>query len=263
MIRLLLRGDDFGGSLSANQAIAEGCQSGLLKNVSVMAPGPYLEQGALLLAEREDICFGMHITMNAEWDSIKWKPILPSGQVPSLIDEQGYFLSHPSLMGNVSLKEAIAETIAQYERLRQLGFRISYIDEHMFFSYSVKGYAEWLDDWCREEGLINFHRYFQLLPDTPAAAAGKMTGTADLAQIFLHNHMEAVKSAPEGLYTVILHPGLDSDEMRRFGNADLEGWKVAAERDAERRMLLQPDLLSFYQQYGVTSIRYDELEERR
>ncbi|WP_336771955.1 polysaccharide deacetylase family protein [Paenibacillus sp. MMO-58] len=262
MIRLLLRGDDFGGSLSANQAIAEACEHGLLKNVSVMAPGPYLEQGALLLADCKEICFGMHITMNAEWDRVKWKPVLPANQVPSLIDEQGYFLAHPSLMGKVNLEEAIAETLAQYNRLREVGFRISYVDEHMFFSYSVKGYAEWLDAWCRREGLINFHRYFRPLPRAAEAAAGSPAETVDLAQIYLSDHRQDIQSAPEGLYTVILHPGLDSEEMRQFGNAEISGEQIAAERDAERRMLLVPDLATFYSQYDVTSVRYDELEER-
>ncbi|WP_127491484.1 ChbG/HpnK family deacetylase [Paenibacillus glycanilyticus] len=262
MIRLLLRGDDFGGSLSANQAIAETCEHGFLRNVSVMAPGSYLEQGALLLADCKEICFGMHITMNAEWDRVKWKPVLPCEQVPSLIDEQGYFLSHPSLMGNVNLEEAIAETLAQYDRLREVGFPISYVDEHMFFSYSVKGYAEWLDNWCRQEDLVNFHRYFQPLPRAAEAAAVELADPNDLAQIYLSRHMQDIQAAPEGLYTVILHPGLDSVEMRQFGNAELDGADIAAERAAERRMLLDPRLESFYSQYGVISVRYDELEER-
>ncbi|WP_336786666.1 polysaccharide deacetylase family protein [Paenibacillus sp. MMO-177] len=263
MKRFLLRGDDFGGSLSANQAIAEACEHGLLKNVSVMAPGPYLEEGALLLADCKEICFGMHITMNAEWDRVKWKPVLPCEKVPSLVDKQGYFLPHPSDMGKVNLEEAIAETLSQYDRLREAGFRISYVDEHMFFGYSVKGYAEWLNAWCRQEGLVNFHRCFRPLPRAIEAAAGGPAAAGDLAQIYLSHHRQDIQSAPEGLYTVILHPGLDSEEMRQFGNAEISGEQIAAERDAERRMLLEPDLASFYSQYGVTSVRYDELEERK
>jgi hypothetical protein len=36
-----------------------------------MACGPAIEEAAELLAHRKDVCFGMHTTLNAEWDKVK------------------------------------------------------------------------------------------------------------------------------------------------------------------------------------------------
>ncbi|WP_336784620.1 ChbG/HpnK family deacetylase [Paenibacillus sp. MMO-177] len=258
MIKVILRGDDFGGSRSANEAIAEVCKAGMVKNVSVMAPGLYVEEGAELLASHKEICFGMHITMNAEWDKVKWRPVLPLSQVPSLIDQHGYFLPHPSLMSQVNLDEAIAETIMQYERLCRLGFRISYVDEHMFFGQFIDGYHAWLDVWCKERELMNTIHYHQPLPNNYIPYEDN-DDCVKLHTQYLDNHIMGLQSNSAGSYTVILHPGHNNEEMRQFGNAETDGIRIAEERDAERRMLLDPILMDFYKRHNIASVRYDEL----
>ena len=47
---LITRADDFGSSHSANQAIYEVSKKGIVKNVSVMACAPYLEEAAEMLS---------------------------------------------------------------------------------------------------------------------------------------------------------------------------------------------------------------------
>ncbi|WP_337101103.1 ChbG/HpnK family deacetylase [Paenibacillus sp. YIM B09110] len=259
-VRLLLRGDDFGGSMAANEAIREACDFGLLQNVSVMAAGPHVEEAAKLLAHRDDICFGMHITMNAEWDLVKWKPVLVAGQVPTLVDASGYFWSHPSLMeeNGVLLEQVKAETIAQYDRLRQLGFRIAYVDEHMFFGYWVEGFHEWLAEWCDAQGLVNFHSCFQPLPEGEPDNQG-VESSGGMNGELLRAHIAAVKSAPAGLYTVILHPATDGEELRSFGNEQYSGERIASERDAERKLLTDLRLRHSYNKLGVQLIRYDQV----
>ncbi|MBD2867190.1 ChbG/HpnK family deacetylase [Paenibacillus arenilitoris] len=76
-IYLVTRGDDLGSSRSANAGILEACRSGLLKNVSVMACAPYAEEAAELLRDAPGVCFGIHATFNAEWDFVRWGPVLP------------------------------------------------------------------------------------------------------------------------------------------------------------------------------------------
>lgn len=260
-IRLIIRGDDCGGSRSANLAIWEACEAGMLKNVSLMAVGPAIEEAATLFAHRTDVCFGMHITMNAEWDQVKWKPLLPPDKVSQLIDSQGYFLSSPSEFGNQNtlLHQAIDETMEQFRILKQLGFRISYVDEHMFFGYSIPGYHERLDMWCREQGLINFHKVHRALPDHGKQDEKSGLPSGSLADHYFCNHIESLAIADAGIYTVICHPGLDSEEMRLMGNSHISGAQIARERNAERLMLMNPKLRLFYAQHGIETIRYDEL----
>ena len=97
-LRLLVRSDDAGSCASANAAIAEACDAGVVRNVSVMACGPALDEAAALFAGRDDIAAGLHVTLNAEWasDAACWKPVLPREQVPSLVDENGFFWRTPA-----------------------------------------------------------------------------------------------------------------------------------------------------------------------
>lgn len=91
--KLIVRADDFGSARAANAAILEAVRAGyLVRNVSCMAPGPYLDEGAdalAALAHRVDI--GLHLTVNAEWDPIKWAPCAPPEKIPALLNEKGAF----------------------------------------------------------------------------------------------------------------------------------------------------------------------------
>ena len=56
-IRLITRGDDLGCARSLNQAVKECYEKGILKNCSVLAASPYVEEGAKLLAKNKGLCF--------------------------------------------------------------------------------------------------------------------------------------------------------------------------------------------------------------
>ena len=48
-VRLITRGDDLGCARSLNRAVQECYKKGILKNVSVLAASPYVEEAAKLL----------------------------------------------------------------------------------------------------------------------------------------------------------------------------------------------------------------------
>ncbi|MDP4170622.1 MAG: ChbG/HpnK family deacetylase, partial [Bacillota bacterium] len=156
-IKLITRGDDCGSNKTANQGILEAVDKGILKNVSLMACCEDIEDAAAIFARKKEVCFGIHTTMNAEWDVFRWGPVLPKSQVPSLVDEQGYFFQTVDAFAKNSPKinEVMAELQAQLYRLRDLGFNITYADQHMFFGSVIKDFDKVFDNWCKREGLIN------------------------------------------------------------------------------------------------------------
>jgi predicted glycoside hydrolase/deacetylase ChbG (UPF0249 family) len=91
MIQLLTRGDDAGSSRSANRAIRQCCDEGILRNVSVMACGPAFEDAVRVLDGLGHVDFGLHICLSAEWDAPRWSSVAPREQVPSLLDESAMF----------------------------------------------------------------------------------------------------------------------------------------------------------------------------
>ena len=239
-IRFITRADDLGSSYSANQAIEQVIDAGFIKNVSIMACGPSIEDAAQRLVHRKDVCFGMHISLNAEWDLVKWGPVLPPEKCKGLVDENGYFLPHPAMFEetNPSVEVIMREVDAQLERLHKLGFSISYIDSHMFPERHVEGLSDALGDFAKRKGLLD-HMYYYRLPPTGLTLC----------------NVKNTDQLPEGQYLAISHPSLDTQEMRMTGNTSESGAHVAAIRAKETKLLTDK---AYIDSLGIQSIRYTE-----
>lgn len=245
-IRFISRSDDLGSSKSANKAIDVVTRAGFIKNVSVMACGPEIEDAARIMAQRKDICFGMHMTINSEWDKVKWGPVSQVVTNCGLTDESGYFLSDPSLFLQTKppVELIIQEISAQLDKLCKLGFDIKYIDSHMFPEMFIEGLDEAVESFAKEKGLLD-HMYYYAFPQG-FDLGGILSGEAALADI------------PDGQYFMVTHPSLDTPEMRLTGNSKVSGEMVAASRAKETDLLSQKGLCSSLQKLGICGIRYDE-----
>lgn len=246
-ITFITRADDLGSSRSANRAIQRVVDAGFIRNVSVMACSPFVEEAAQLLAHRKDICFGMHTTLNAEWDRVKWEPVHPLEKNSGLVDDKGYFLADPSLFVQTkpSVERIMQEVDAQLERLHKLGFPICYIDSHMFPEMYVEGLDAAMEEFARKKGLLD-HMYFYHLPPTGL----------DWSAILQNPDQES--ALPDGQYFMVSHPSLDTEEMRMTGNASVSGADVAASRAAETMFFSHPENCRALQDAGIRGIRYDE-----
>ena len=91
----------------------------------------------LLHSLPDSVCLGLHVTLNAEWDAVKWPPVLARERVSSLVDERGYFWPTPDEAQRHGAREdeMLAEIEAQLARMRGAGLTVSYIDEHMGVSW--------------------------------------------------------------------------------------------------------------------------------
>lgn len=246
-IRLIARGDDAGSCESADLAILEACDQGILRNVSVMVPGPSFAHAVRLFAGRADLCLGLHVTLNAEWADWRWKPVLPAAQVPSLVDADGMFLPAPHDLHRRDFDEeqAMAEVAAQLRLAREAGLDIQYLDEHMGVGW-LGGLNQRLAELAQREGLVEAGR-FQGLPAAPDASAD-----------WVEKLGQRLALATSGAYVLVNHPGFDRDDMRRFHMAGQPCGEVARQRDAERRGLTDPRLDAILQRNGVVLTRYCE-----
>jgi hypothetical protein len=247
-ITIITRADDCGSSHSANIGILQALEGRILKNISLMAPCDFIEEVASMLASRNDICFGLHITLNAEWDNVKWGPVLPAAQVPSLVDENGMFLPSPKefLQKKPNLDEIMLEIQAQLDKLRALGFRISYVDTHMAPEYEVPGLEERLSDWTKKEGLLYWNNYCSSLL--------KVTETEDL----IEDMVNRLKASTQGQYLYVAHPAVDSPEMRRTGNQYYSGDLIAKRRVIEMKLFTDSRILQAFRERNIIPIGYDE-----
>ncbi len=214
MIRTVFRGDDAGSCISANEAIAEAARFGVLRNVSVMACGPALTHAAERLRGL-DICVGLHVTLSSEWERVKWGPV--ADDVPDLVEPDGSFTAEPGALNRrgFNLGQAMVEVRAQLDRLREVGLPAAYLDEHMGVGW-LPGFRDALIQFCREEGLLAVCTL-----GLPYLSAEE-TGTKD------------------GVF--VTHPGRIAEDMIAMTLPGMPEGQVAKERDADRRLLLNPRL---------------------
>ena len=248
-IYLYTRGDDCGSSHSANRAILEACETGILKNVSFMLPAPYIEEAAQMFSGRNEFCFGLHVTMNAEWDSLKWGPVSDPHKVPGIIDSRTGFLFQTTRElkeNNPDLDEIMLETQAQLDKAVRLGLDIKYAEMHMGYGWVVDGLNEAFDSWCREKGIINSIPMGKRLPETEHKG--------NPVEVLI----ERLKAAEPGYYALIGHPAYDNEEMRALGHDGYPGETVAREREWERRMFCDKEIIDFCEQNGIIPLRYDQ-----
>ncbi|XOV81374.1 MAG: ChbG/HpnK family deacetylase [Aestuariibacter sp.] len=64
------------------------CANGIATTTEIMVPCPWFEGAVTLLKEHPEIDVGVHLTLNAEWDKLKWRRLT---HCPSLVDFSGYF----------------------------------------------------------------------------------------------------------------------------------------------------------------------------
>lgn len=251
---LISRADDFGSCHSANLAIADAVVRGrFIRNVSCMAPGPMMDAGAHLLLGKKHIIIGMHLTLNAEWDLVKWPPLCPAKAVPGLVDEKGALLDSPErfLKAPPSLEEILREADAQLDFLTRLGLNITYVDSHMFPEQAVGGLGEALGEWAEKKGLLNHLRFY---PKAGGLWPAPYT-TLEEGKRALKNWLEKLG---EGQHILILHPGIGMRDMLLFVRPGSPAPQVRVHRKAEYALLMSYEPENLCERLGIRLLRYDE-----
>ena len=232
-IFVALRGDDAGSCHSADSAILEACECGALLNVSIMACGPTF--AAFADAWRRsgtNAALGLHVTLNAEWETVKWRPLSPPEAIPTLLDADGFFLPTPQDLHErkASTAEMLREVEAQCQRIQAAGLTLTYLDEHMGVGW-LPGLREGLREIARREHL-SYADDVPPLPESP-----------DVLSDPVENLLHRIEHAPPGTYRFVTHPGRDADDMREFFHRGLAPGQIALERSTDRLLLCDARLL--------------------
>jgi len=129
---LIVHADDIGLAQSVNDATNEAFASGGITSGSIMVPCPWFIDFAEYYKSHPDLDVGIHITLTSEWDFYKFGGILPSTEIPSLLDENGYFYPTTEEVGlHADPMEAEKEIRAQIDRALDYGIKPTHLDTHM------------------------------------------------------------------------------------------------------------------------------------
>ena len=129
---LIVHADDIGLAQSVNDASLKAFLSGGISSGSIMVPCPWFVDFAENYKSHPDLDVGIHITLTSEWDFYKFGGVLPATEIPSLLDENGYFYPTTEEVGlHADPVEAEKEIRAQIDKAIAYGIKPTHLDTHM------------------------------------------------------------------------------------------------------------------------------------
>lgn len=271
---VILHADDIGMCQASVDAYADLLEAGLMSSAAAMVPCPWFPAAAeafrsLQSNPRFDV--GVHLTLNSEWNTLRWSPLSTHNPASGLIDEGGYFHSRSApTQQHATLCAVESELVAQTERALASGFDITHLDTHMLTLYHPRLLPTYL------RVAEKFHLpAFLLHPDHALmrgmppkiekivyAAQERGMPLFDHFDVFsLSDHADRLRQArhilnavPKGLSAVVFHPLRDTPEARAMA----PDWRC---RVADHRVMTSPGLRRAIAESGVQVIGYRALRD--
>lgn len=256
-IRLIVRADDIGSCHTANLACIKSYREGIARSVEVMVPCPWFHEAAKMLRENPGYDVGVHLTLTSEWANYKWGPLT---QAPSLVDANGHFFPTTSqradfppntgfLESKWNINEVEKELRAQIELAVKEIPQVSHLSSHMGTPTSTPELRALVQKLAAE---------YKLPVGTPGAkgfrwGAGNDATAAQREAALI----KALEALTPGVYVLVEHPGLDTEEMRAIGH---EGyWNVASHRDAVTKAFTSAKVKATIEKKGIQLASYGDI----
>jgi len=239
MRRLLVVADDLGLTAGVNAGIASAFRDGILTSASLLTNTVHFEKTLELVPRLSGLKVGVHLSL------VGGAPLLPPGEIPSLVDRQGSFRSSwrrfvPAWgAGRVRADEVRSEWRAQIARAVQAGIRPTHLDSHQHLHVLPDLWRVTLG-LAREFGIPRIRLPREtgpVPPGTPlsrrlvrrALAAFRPTlppadpihacdycfGIARTGCLDLPALLAVLRNLPEGDSELITHPGIPDAELLR------------------------------------------------
>ena len=259
-IRLIVRGDDMGCSHAANVGCIKSYKEGILRTVEVMVPCPWFEEAVTMLRENPGLDVGIHLTLNSEWDHFKWRPLT---YAPSLVNEDGYFLSlsyyYPGTNdAHPKTEEVERELRAQIELALKKIENVTHLSAHMGAADSRPDLARLVTRLTNEYGLLPTDD--ANLMEQGVRNTGSLGSSKDKPMKWEAAVIEKLENLKPGVWIMVEHPGMDWPEMQAMGQPS---WGyVAYDRDGVTKAFTSEKVKEVIKKRGIELISYRDLKSR-
>lgn len=246
---LMIHADDFGMLHSVDRAIIAAFQHKWITSASILAPCPWFPEVAEFARENPDADLGIHLALNSEWTAVRWGPVAPRDQVPSLLDGDGFLpLVETQVTGHAKPTEVEMELEAQIKKARDAGVNVSHLDAHMGTLLRSPELAAVYSRVGERESLPTLRgRVDRVIQISPGVAANK----------WLARYKELLAPLGPGVYQLTVHLGYDDEELRG-ATYDHPNWG-AAWRQHDLDLVSSAEFQQFIKEQGFVLVSWREL----
>jgi predicted glycoside hydrolase/deacetylase ChbG (UPF0249 family) len=130
--QIVLHQDDVGMCHGANVAFSELSNLGSITSGSVMVPCPWFREAAEMAASNIKLDLGVHLTLTAEKEFYRWRPLTSASKSSGLVDDDGYMWRDvSSVRRNANIEAVALELRTQIDFALASGFDVTHLDAHM------------------------------------------------------------------------------------------------------------------------------------
>ena len=273
---VIIHADDVGMSHSVNVGTIEAMEQGCVSSASIMVPCPWFQEIALYAKNHPEKDFGLHLTLNSEWQIYRWGPVAPRALVPSLLDKDGFLHQGvPAVAANVKAKEVEIELRAQIQRARDFQVPFTHLDTHMGALVSRPDLVEVYVRLGLEFNLPvlfirDAHKDERTAKEYPALAekTAELSLLLDdqrlpildsLAQFYggethqqrKDSYLRSLRELKPGVTEIIIHCGIDNLELQAITGS-------SANRDGDRRIFTDPEVMQEIKTLGIEVITWKQ-----
>jgi predicted glycoside hydrolase/deacetylase ChbG (UPF0249 family) len=272
---VIIHADDAGMSHSVNRATIAAMEQGIVSSASIMVPCPWFKEFAAYAKAHPEKDFGIHLTLNSEWENYRWGPVAGKDKAPSLVDQEGYLWDNVAeVVANAKAAEVALELRAQIQRALDFGVPLTHLDTHMGALVSRPDLIEAYVNLGVEFNLpVFFLRNAENeVPDVRVRdRAVQLIGTLDrhklpildyMTQLYTNErfedkrdqYLEAIVNTRPGVRYLIIHCGYDDKELQAITSSS----KL---RDTDRRVFTDPDFMRAVKESGVEIVTWKQVRE--
>lgn len=268
---VIVHADDIGAYQASLPAIDDLFAAGLVSSCATMVPCPWFPAVAAWARRTPAADIGVHATITAEYAHYRWGPISTRDAASGLLDDEGYLHRSSAAVQSAGEPAAVAaELQAQLDRALAAGIDVTHIDSHMLASFSpafLPGYmaagaagrvpnfvprlnpeiglgraliARWAEQWATFQRGLEEHG-LPLVDHVTMMPLDRHQERLAEAKALFH-------ALPAGLSYMILHPALDTPELRALTPGD---WQA---RVADYAAFTSAELRAFVRDLGVQVI---------
>jgi chitin disaccharide deacetylase len=274
---VIIHADDIGMYQAGLPAIADLMEFGLVSSAAAMVPCPWFPAAAAYGRANPQVDLGVHLTLTSEWDSCRWRPLTAQQPASGLLDSEGYF--HRLVVGLAATATVTAvrqELQAQIDYFVAAGLEPTHVDAHMIAAAHPRFVTTYLEvarqnalppfflrrdeaGWQREGFDAETAVHLSALSRQAEAEGVPLMDNwyvmaLDRPEDRVEQAKQALAALPAGLTYFLLHPALDTPELRGMAR----DWP---NRVADYEAFMSEELAAHVQNAGIQVIGWRPLRD--